>query len=206
MTDREFEELAALWAEPDREEQARLEAMARKARRRGRLLAYADFAWFFLIVGGSAFFAFVAPGPLTTAGILLLLVATVWLTWRRRQYRQMAQTLDTADPSSFLLSSKRVARANLRRVTLSMVAFSLLVPLTLFLKMSFRTGGDFAAVPGAMAAWALSPRGLATLAVLVLILAYTERSRRRIEAELRSLEELQRAEEEEARHENGGVP
>ena len=199
MTDKEFEELAALWNEPADEEQARFEAMARKARRQGRLLAYADYAWFVLLVGGGAAAALAAPGPLTMAGAVVLMIAITWLTWRRREYRQIARTLDTSDRASFIESSRRVARANLRRVTLSIAAFMVLVPLTIVLRISFRIGGRWEAVPAALAAWATSLRGIAVLTVLALIMAYTVRSRMRIQAELRRLEEVRQAEEEEAR-------
>ena len=198
MTDQEFEELAALWNEPSDEEQAQFEAMARKARLRGKLLAWADYAWFVLLVGGFAFAALVAPGPLTMAGAVFLVISITWLTWRRREYRHIARTLDTSDRASFLESSKRVARANLRRVTLSIAAFLVLVPIALVLRISFRVGGRAEDLPAALAAWATSLRGIAVLTGLVLVLAYTIRSRMRIQAELRRLEDIRRAEEEEA--------
>ena len=199
MNDTEFEELAALWNEPADEEQARFEAMARKARRQGRLLAYTDYAWFVLLVGGSVAAALAAPGLLTMAGVVVLIVAITWLTWRRREFRQIARTLDTSDRASFLESSKRVARANLRRVTLSIGAFMVLVPLALVLRISYRIGGKWEALPAALVAWAISLRGIAVLVALALVMAYTVRSRMRIQAELRRLEEIRQAEENEAR-------
>ena len=199
MNDDEFDRLAALWNEPDPEEQAHFERLARRARRQGRLLAYADLAWFVLIVGGSAFAALIAPGPITMAAAVLLLVATVWLTWRRRKYRQMARTLDTTDRASFLQSSVRNARANLRRVTLSLIAFPLLVPVAKFLKLSFVTGGDISDMPEVLSDWAQSLRGMLTIFAMALVVAYAMRSRRRIKMELRRLEELRIAEAEGAR-------
>lgn len=199
MNDQEFDQMVALWNEPDPEEQAHFERLARKARQQGRLLAYADLAWFVLLVGGSAFAALLAPGPVTMAAAVLLLIATVWLTWRRRKYRQMARTLDTTDRASFLQSSVRNARANLRRVTLSIIAFPLLVPLAKFLKLSFVTGGDISEMPGILSEWAQSLRGSLTIVVLTLVLAYMVRSRLRIKMELRRLEELRLAEAEGAR-------
>ena len=198
MTDNEFEELAALWNEPADEEQAQFEAMARKARLRGKLLAWADYAWFVLLAGGCAFGALVAPGLATMAGALFLVVAITWLTWRRREYRHIARTLDTSDRASFLESSRRVARANLRRVTLSLAAFIVLVPIALVLRISFRIAGTGVPLPAALAAWATSLRGIAILIGLALVFAYTIRSRMRIKAELRRLEDIRRAEEEEA--------
>ena len=110
----------------------------------------------------------------------------------------MARTLDTSDRTSFLQSSVRNARANLRRVTLSLVAFPLLVPLAKFLKMSF-AGGDISEMPGILSAWAQSTRGMLTIVALGVVVAFMVRSRMRIKTELRRLEELRIAEAEGAR-------
>src|SRR5687768_8962765 len=141
MTDPELQELADLWQQPDAAEAEKFKALARRARRQGRFLGYADWALAFVLVGGSLFALLAAPGPLTTFSALALLVATIWLTWQRRRLRQMASTLDTADRQAFIESSVRSARANLRRVTLSIVALPPLVILALLSKMSFRRGG-----------------------------------------------------------------
>ena len=202
MNDHEFDQMVSLWNEPDPEEQARFEAIARKARRQGRLLAYADIALFVLIVGGTAMAALAAPGPATMVGALVLIAAITWLTWRRREFRHIARTLDTSDRASFLESSKRVARADLRRVTLSIGAFIVLVPLSIVLRISFLVGGRPEAVPAALASWATSLRGLVIITAMALVMTYMLRSRIRIQAELARLDEIQRAEEEEARHES----
>lgn len=189
----EFDEFAALWQEevPDAEELQRLELAAARARRQGRLLAFADLAWFILLAGGSLLAAFMSPGPTFTAIALVLLVATAWLTWKRRKFRQMSRTLDTADRQAFLASSLRNARADLRRVTLSMIAFPLLVPLALLLKVSWRTGGDVADPLRIFSDWVESARGVVTLLILTLVLGYMARSRFKIRRELRRLRELQ---------------
>lgn len=200
MTDPELRELAELWQQPDAAqaaEAARFQSLARRARRRGRWLGYADWALALVLVGGSLFAILASAGPLPTFAAIALLVATVWLTWQRRRLRQMARTLDTTDRQGFIDSSVRSARANLRRVTLSIIALPPLVILALLSKMSFRRGG-YVSDPGEiLLAWAQSPRGMISLAIFALIIAVSLRSVMRIRKELRSLEILRRAYEEE---------
>jgi hypothetical protein len=190
MTDPDLQELAELWQEPDEAEQEAFEAMARRARRQGRFLAYADLAWAVVLIGGSLFAAFMAPGPAMTAAAVVLLVTTVWLTWKRRKYRQMARTLDTTDRQAFFASSVRNARADLRRVTITMVAFPFLVPVALLLKVSFRTGADIVHPLDVLGSWVQSTRGIVTLIMLSLVMGYMYRSRLRIKAELGQLHRL----------------
>ncbi|HEX8579600.1 MAG TPA: hypothetical protein VF655_08405, partial [Allosphingosinicella sp.] len=66
MSRPEFDEFAALWQDgPDPLDQAEMDSYARKARRRGRLLDYIDYAvWFLmvvLLVGG----ALISTSPVT---------------------------------------------------------------------------------------------------------------------------------------------
>lgn len=197
MTDPELQELSELWQQPDSAEVEKFQLLARKARRRGRWLAYADWAFAFAIVGGSLFAILASPGRLTTFAAIGLLVATVWLTWQRRRLRQMARTLDTTDRHSFIDSSVRSARANLRRVVLSTVAVPPFVILALLLKLSYRRGGYISDPGEVLLAWVQSPRGMITLAIIALIVALSLRSIARIKKELRSLETLRRAYEEE---------
>jgi hypothetical protein len=198
MTDPELQDLAELWQQqPDSAEAEKFRSLARRARRRGRFLGYADWALALVLVGGSLFAILASPGRLTTFAAIGLLVATIWITWQRRRLRQMAITLDTADRQGFIESSVRSARANLRRVTLSVIALPPLVLLALLSKMSFR-GGDQASDPGQfLLAWAQSPRGMISLAFFALLIALSLRSIARIKRELRSLETLRRAYEDE---------
>jgi HAMP domain-containing protein len=196
MIDPELQELSELWRQPDPAEAEKFRALARRARRRGRFLGYADWALAIVLVGGS-FMLLASPGPVTTVAAILLLVATIWLTWQRRRLRQMASTLDTVDRQSFIESSVRSARANLRRVTLTVIALPPLVIIALLAKMSARRGG-YVSDPGqVLLAWAQSPRGMISLAIFALILALSFRSILRIRRELRRLESLRRAYEEE---------
>jgi hypothetical protein len=197
MTDPELRELAELWQQPDSAETEKFQALARRARRRGRWLGYADWALAVVLVGGSLFALLASPGRLTTIAAVGLLIATIWLTWQRRRLRQMARTLDTTDRRGFIASSVRSARANRRRVALSIIALPPLVLLALLSKMSFRQGGD-ASDPGRfLLAWAQSPRGMISMAIFALIIALSVRSLLRIRKELRHLETLRRAYEEE---------
>jgi hypothetical protein len=203
MTDPELRELADLWQQPDQSEAAgesdRLQAMARRARRRGRYLAYADWALAFLLVGGTVFALSSSPGPHTTFAAAALLIATIWLTWQRRRLRQMSATLDTADRQSFIASSARGARGNLRRAALTIASLPPLVILSLLVKISFREGGYVSDFGQALLAWARSPRGMISLVIFALIIAWSVRSIRRSREELKRLDSLRRAYEEEDR-------
>lgn len=190
-----FDDLADLWQDPEEGDREAFEALARRARRRGRALGYADWALAAILVGGSFFALFASHGRLTTVAAILLLVATMWLTWHRRRLRQMAGTLDTADRQAFIESSVRSARANLRRVTLSLVALPPLVIFALLSKMSER--GESSDPGGFLLRWAQSPRGMISLAVFAALIALCIRSILRIRNELATLERLRRAYEEE---------
>jgi uncharacterized membrane protein len=199
MTDPELQELAELWQRPDAAdaseavEAEKFRALALKARRKGRFLAYADAALAVLLVGGSILALLASPGRLTTGSAILLLVATIWLTWQRRKLRQMAGTLDTQDRQAFIESSVRSARANLRRVTLSLLSLPPLVIVALLAKMSFRKGGSVSDPGRILLDWAQSPRGMISLAIFALIMGLGVRSILRIRAELRRLQALRRA-------------
>jgi hypothetical protein len=192
MTDPELQELADLWQERDDEESAKFELMARKARRQGRFLAYADVGLAALLIGGSLFFLFISPGPFTTAAALALLGATLWLTWQRRKLRQMVRTLNTADRPTFLANSVRNARADLRRVTLTLAALPPLVISALLMKMGTRSGDAIHPVDY-IVNWAQTPRGMISLAIFALIALHALRSRRKIKKELEWLEDLRRS-------------
>lgn len=203
MSDPELRELAELWQQPDAAEAEKFQSLARRARRRGRFLGYADWALALVLVGGSLFALLASKGPLTTIAAVGLLMATIWITWQRRRLRQMASTLDTTDRQGFIESSVRSARANLRRVTVSVIALPPLVILALLSKMSFRRGG-YVSDPGPiLLAWAQSPRGMISLAIFAFIIALSIRSILRIKNELRHLESLRRAYEEENRADGG---
>lgn len=198
MTDPDLQELAALWQEREEGEAAKFEQMARRARRQGRLLAWADVGLAVLLIGGSLFAILASPGPIATVAALVLLVATIWITWKRRKLRQMARTLDTSDREAFLANSVRNARADLRRVTLSLAALPPLVIVSLFMKMGMRAGAGTVNPVEYIMNWAQTPRGLFSLTMFLLISLYMLRTRRRLKAELRWLEELRADYENEA--------
>ena len=200
MSTGDLDDLATLWrADPEPAERDELEQLARQARRRGRLVDFVDLAMVVLVIGGSIFAVFAARSPLLMAAALVLIVATVWLTWKRRTIRQMTRDLVTTDRDGFLAGSIRHARANLRRNTLSLVAFPLIVPLAVLLKRAAKAGGDPQAAFTGLVEWAGSQRGLITLTVLSLMILFLLRSRHKHRAELRRLEDLRRAYEVEAR-------
>ena len=200
MSKGDLEDLAALWREdPDPAEQGELERLARTARRRGRLGDYADLALVLLIVGASVVAIFAARSPLFMAPAVLLIIATVWLTLKRRSIRHMSRMLRTTDRESFLEDSIQSVKGNLRRNLLSLVLFPPIAPLALLLKMGTRTAADPDAIMGALLTWAGSPRGLITTLVLLVLMIFLVRARRRYLAELRHLQELRRAYEDEAR-------
>ncbi|HYE28985.1 MAG TPA: hypothetical protein VEA61_12250 [Allosphingosinicella sp.] len=204
MTDPDLQDLADLWKEPDAAEQEGFEAMARKARLRGRILAYLDFAAVAIILGGSILGIFLTPGAVTMLAAIALIAITIIVTRKRRQIKQMTRTLDTASRQAFIETSISNATANLRRTKLSLAFFPIGVAIALFYKMAVRTGGHTERMLGSFIEWVQTPRGLLTLIVLSLLFAWGVRTLSRTRRELERLGELRAVYEEEARHEDGG--
>jgi hypothetical protein len=198
----ELDEFAALWNDgPDPLEQEQMEAYARTARRRGRLLDYIDYAamlgLFVMFVGG----ALISTSPLTIAVAVPLMIAVTWMTWKRRNLRQVARTLNTSDRAAFIESSLRNARANLRRNTIGLASMPFLVPVALAFKVSLRTGGGPAEVWDAFLLWTQTLRAPLTVVGLLVIAAFALRARRKIKSEMRRLETLRAGYEAEAERE-----
>jgi hypothetical protein len=176
--------------------------MARKARLRGRIYAYLDFAAVAFIVGGSVLGIFMKPGAITMVAAIALVVTTVIVTRKRRQIRQMTRTLDTASRETFIETSISNAGANLRRTRLSLAFFPLGVVFALTYKMALRAGGRTELIPATFVEWVQTPRGIITLALLALLYAWGLRTAWKIRQELRRLEELRVAYAEEDRHDD----
>ncbi len=202
MTGPDLDEFAELWqGDPDPAEQARMEALAAKARRRGRLLAYADITLAVLIVGASIFGAFAVRGPVTMVTALIMVVGTTWFTMKLRATRQMSKTLSTVDREGFIETSLRNAQASLRRITLGLIFVPVLVPVVLVWKVSLRNGGRMPDPLQVMLDWAQSPRGIITMSLMAAAAAITIRSQRKLKREIRQLEELRAAYREETARE-----
>jgi hypothetical protein len=194
-----FEEFADLWQDPDTAEQEAFEALARRARRQGRMLAYMDITLVVLLIGSTVLTTVMSPSRPIIAAALAVVAATLWLTWKRRKMRQMNATLNTGSRDDFLGSSIRIANANLRRVTLSIAFFPVMVGLGLVFNLIRH--GHFGHPLSAVEEWARSYRGMFSLTAVALVLAITIRSRGRIKAELRRLEAVRADYDEEGRHE-----
>ncbi|MFN3388847.1 MAG: hypothetical protein ACK40O_07920 [Allosphingosinicella sp.] len=190
MNDRDLQELAALWQEPDAAEQEALQALAQKVKRKGKLLGYVDAAFFILLAIGLVLAVAARPSPAMLAIAIPMLLATMVVTWKRRTIRQMSKTLETADRKAFLDSSVRIATGNLRRATLSLTFMPVGIILAILFKIAMRNQGRIEDPLGALAQWAVSTRGLVTMAIMAVIVAFLLRSRRRIKAELRRLKAL----------------
>lgn len=201
-----FEEFADLWQAPEENEQEAFEALARRARRHGRLLAYADLAFGVVIVCGMVLGSFMTPHPMVIVMALLLLAVTALVTWQRAKLRQMSSTLNTTDRASFLASSIRNANANLRRVTLSGIFAPSGIALAVLFKLNMRDDHFWEHPLTDIAEWAMSPRGLFGLTVLAVLVFLALRSRRRIRRELRRLQQLERAYAEERQLEKESFP
>lgn len=197
-----FEELADLWQDPEEGDREAFEALARRARRRGRLLGYADLGFVLLLVGGILLGIFMTPHPTTIVAAIILLVATLWLSWTRRRLRQMTATLNTGDPAAFLDSSVANAKANLRRVNLSLMLTPPFVAMAIAFKGSQRSEG-IEHLPQGIWEWASSARAIIALAVVFLLALSLVRSRRRLRAELGRLESLRLDYEEERLRDEG---
>jgi phosphatidylglycerophosphate synthase len=195
----DMDEFAALWQdEPDPAEQARMEAYARAARRRGRLLDYLDYATVLavaiMIVAGS----FISTSPLTIAVAVPLMIAVTWMTYQRRRLRQMARTLNTSGRTAFFESSLRNARVNLRRNTIGLASMPFLVPAGLVFKVSIRSGGGPAEIWEAFLLWTQTIRAPLAILALIIVACFALRSRRRIKSEIKRLELLREGYETEA--------
>jgi hypothetical protein len=188
-----FEEFADLWQDPADDQQEVFEALARKARRRGRLVGYADYALAAVLVGGSFVAIFVTARLAALAAGLVLIGATLWLTWKRRQLRQMATTLNTAGRADFLESSIRVTTANLRRVTLNMTFLPVCLVVGLTARFAFKGGRHLEYPLVSAAEWASSPKGMFALVLFVLFFVSAWRARGKFLAELKRLNELRQA-------------
>lgn len=199
MSTGDLDDLTALWrVEPEPAEREELERLADKARRRGKLADVVDLALVAVLVVVSIVAAFAAQNPLLLIAAVLLIIASIWLTLKRRAIRQMAQSLSASDRSGYVESSIRNVRSNLRRNAVTLIVFPFIAPLALLVKLGTRTADPGEIVMG-LFAWAASQRGLITLTVVFLIMAFLVRARRRHRAELRRLQELQHAYEDEAR-------
>src|SRR5215218_5038362 len=103
MTDPDLQTLADLWTETDAAaEQEAFEVMARKARLRGRIFAWLDFAAVAFILATSVIGFLLKPGPITMVAAIALIVTTLIVTRKRRQIKQMTRTLDTASRHAFI--------------------------------------------------------------------------------------------------------
>jgi hypothetical protein len=193
-----FEDFVALWNEPEVTEQDVFEDVARKARFQGRVLAYMDIVLIVTIVGISIAGAVLKPSGPMLAISLVFAVTSLVITWKRRKIRQMTKTLDTSSRDAFLKSSLQNVRADLRRMTLSLIFFPVGLPIAILFKIAWRHGGHLAHPLNELAAWTTSIRGMITLPIFVLLGAATIRARLKVKAELRRLSEIEAAYREEA--------
>jgi hypothetical protein len=205
MTDPEFEALAHLWQqEPDAAERAHFEAAARKVRRQARFLAFADIALAGIIVTAMILGFLLEPGAESAIIAGLLIVATVWLSLKRRAVRQMSRTLDTTDRQAFIASSVRNATASVRRIVLSLCFLPVGALLAVLFKLNLRAGGHLEHPLSALAAWAVSTRGVVGLSGMAIIIAFLIRAWRKCRAELRRLEALKSAYQSDAKLDEDG--
>ena len=205
MTDPDLQRLADLWTESDAAEQEAFEALARKARLRGRIFAWLNFAAVAVTVGGVALGVFMKPGVVTMVAAIALIVVTVVVLRKRGQIKQMTRTLETAGREAFIETSISHAAANLRRTRLSLAFFPVGVVIALIYKMSVRVGGEVERIPAEFVEWAPSRSGIVTFILLALLFGWGVRTAWRTRRELRSLKELQAAYAEEAELEDEAV-
>jgi hypothetical protein len=199
MTDPELQGFADLWQQPDAAEQAQFEALARKARWHARLLAYADIALAAVVAMTMALGFLLQPGLHSAVIALAVIVIILWLSWKRRSYRQMSKTLDTSNRQAFIESSIRHAAVNLRRVKLSLYIFPPAAVLAILFKLSYRHGGRLDHPLDVVADWALTGRGFLTFTLIAAIVALLVRSVRRYRGELARLDAVERDYQEAAR-------
>jgi hypothetical protein len=193
MREQGFEDFVALWTEQENAEQQAFEAVARRARFQGRLLAYTDVVLVVMVVGISIAGALLKPSGPMLAISFVMAVSSIALTWKRRKIRQMTRTLDTSSREAFLKTSLQNVSSDLRRLTLSLIVFPLCLPVAILFKVAWRHGGHLAHPVAELAHWATSVRGMITLPIFALLGAATVRSRLKVTAELRRLKALEAA-------------
>jgi hypothetical protein len=203
MTDPDLQRLAELWTEPDAaDQQEAFERLARRARLRGRIFAWLDFAAVAVILGGTVLSMFMKPGTMTMVAAIALITVTVIVTRKRRQIKQMTRALDTAGREAFIETSISNVTADLRRTRLSLAFFPPGMVAALTLKMAMRTSGHWELMWPAFLDWASTPRGIGTFIALALLYAWGVRTLWRVKRELRGLEQLRSAYAEEAEYED----
>lgn len=185
-----FDEFADLWNEPGASDEEAFEQLARKARRQGRLGAYVDLAFVSIFVVGAALSTVMTPHPATIVAALCLLVITSILSWKRRQLRQMAKTLVAGDRMEFFAASVGIEKVNLRRNTLGLIFLPPGVAAAVAFKVALRNNGHLEHPLQAFGMWAASPRGMISLTLMVLFLAWMIASRRKTQLSLDRLKAL----------------
>lgn len=205
MTDPDLQSLADLWTDTDAPKQEAFEKIARKARLRGRIFAWLDYAAVGFILACSVLGFFMEPGPTTMVAAIALIVMTLVVTRKRRQIKQMTRTLDTASRAAFIETSISNATANLRRTRLSLGFFVPGMVIALAYKMALRVGGRTEDIPAEFIDWVQTARGIITMVLLALLFAWGLRTAWRSKRELSRLEELRAAYAEEDRIDERGA-
>jgi hypothetical protein len=201
-----FEEFADLWQDPADNEQEVFEALARRARRHGRLLAYGDLAWGVMIVASLALGTFMTPHPTMIVAALLLVALTTVVSWQRRKLRQMSSTLNTSSRTAFLKSSMRYVTGKMRRAMIGIVASPIAMVLSVLYKMNLRDEHFWEHPLVDMGAWLMSWRAAFGFSFLTLVLLWLSYSRRKSRTELRRLQQLERDYNEERQREGEPFP
>jgi hypothetical protein len=192
MKETESDEFARLWAQdPEPEEVQLFERLARRVGWRSRLLRYADVGGAIVIVGGIVVLMLREGGRLTAVSGLLLVLGLTCLAWKRNTLWE-AELDPAADRETFLLASARAAKARLRRMNLGVVSVLPLASLALWFGYRYRHP-EIDSMGAAMAEALARPVATSLLvATIVGLQLYALIARRRVAAELRSIEELAR--------------
>jgi hypothetical protein len=198
MSGFDFDDIVALWKEPEAGDQAMIQALAKKARRQARLIGYLDAALAVIVVVAVLFGTIMKPTPAAAAAAVMVTALIFWITWKRRSFRQMSRSLDTTGRQAFLESSIRSATVNLRRATFTLATFGPAILFGLFYRVSTRDDPEFRHPIESVVAWITTPRGILVMVVLALLFAWGIRSWLRAKAELRRWRELRDAYDEEA--------
>lgn len=192
MNETESDELARLWAQdPESAEVQIIERAARRVGWRARLIRYADVGGAIALAGGIAVLVLREGGQMTAISGIILVFGLAWMTWKRNALWE-AELDPAADRETFLQASARSAKARLRRANLS--AVFVLPSAILALWFGFRYGHPENDGVGAAVDFALA-RPVETsllVAAVIGIQLYALWARRRVAAEIRSIEELAR--------------
>lgn len=187
MSETDFDDFSQLWLEEGEAAGAdEFRALARRTELRAKLLRFADYGLAALIVIAVAIALSFDTAPATVLFGLLLGLAAVWATWKRRTLHQ-STLVDMVDSEAMIAAALARCRTELQQSLWGLLLAPLGMLLAVALKYSVRTGGDMARFPAAFLEVVSAGQGLLGIILVGLVELYLLYRSRRLRRELRRL-------------------